>query len=211
MNERIHDWLDGELPLEALSAEERAEARRLEAAVSRAAEASDVGSPGVAQRVMAALPPGAPPQKRSIQARLRGLLRRPVVLRPAALAVFGLVVGFGLGVLTAAGAGGGAETAAPDVAGTETEATATVYVRFDVQVPDAEVVELAGSFSDWQPRYTLTPSGENHWTVTVPLEPGVHDYVFVVDGSRQIVDPAAPQIADGFGSYNNRIALLAST
>lgn len=211
MNDRIHDWLDGELPLEALSAEERAEARQLEAAVSRAADASAARSPGVAQRVMAALPPGPPPRKRSIPARLRALLRRPVALRPAVLAAMGLVIGFGLGVLSTAGEEGDIDTATPALASPEAEATATVYVRFDVQVPDAEVVELAGSFSDWQPRYTLTPSGENHWTVTVPLEPGVHDYVFVVDGSRQVVDPAAPQIADGFGSYNNRIALLAST
>lgn len=212
MNDRIHAWLDGELALEALSPEERAEARRVEAALDRATASMETRSPGLATKVMDSLPSGPPRRRASIVSRLVGALGRPPLLRPAALAALSLLVGFGLGLWSAtvtdgdSGAEASAVRAQPDVT-----TPATVYVRFDVTVPDAEAVELAGSFSDWEPRYALTPSGEGRWTVTVPLAPGVHDYLFVVDGSRQVLDPAAPRIADGFGSYNNRIALLASS
>lgn len=212
MNDRIHAWLDGELTFEALSPEERAEARRVEAALERAVAAADTRSPGLAANVMDSLPAGPPRRRSSLVSRLMGTVRRPTLLRPAAIAAFSLLVGFGLGLWSATGTGGDpADEATAVAAEPGVAAPATVYVRFDVMVPDAEAVELAGSFSDWEPRYALTPSGEDHWTVTVPLAPGVHDYLFVVDGSRQVLDPAAPQIADGFGSYNNRIALLASS
>lgn len=212
MNDRIHAWLDGELAFEALSSEERAEARRVEAALDRAVALTETRSPGLAAKVMDSLPAGAPRRRPSLVSRLRGMARRPALLRPAALAAFSLLVGFGLGLWSATGTGvGGADEATAVAAEPGVDSPATVYVRFDVMVPDAEAVELAGSFSDWEPRYALTPYGEGHWTVTVPLAPGVHDYLFVVDGSRQVLDPAAPQIADGFGSYNNRIALLASS
>lgn len=206
MNDRIHEWLDGDLPLEALAPEERAEARRIEALIERAAAAEEATSPGVADGVMMALPAGPPRRRNALFSWIDRLPFGSVsVLRPAALAAFGLAVGFGLGAWYATDGddpGGQAEVAAP--------AAATIYVRFDVQVPGADIVELAGSFSDWEPRYALTPSGGDYWTVTVALEPGVHEYVFVVNGSEQVLDPAAPRIPDGFGSYNNRIALLAT-
>mgnify|MGYP006183372823 CR=1 FL=1 len=85
-----------------------------------------------------------------------------------------------------------------------------MFVRFDLRLEGARSVHLAGSFSAWEPVYEMTPSEAGTWTVTIPLRPGVHDYVYVVDGERQVLDPTAPRIADGFGSYNNRIALLAS-
>ncbi len=46
------------------------------------------------------------------------------------------------------------------------------------------------------------------WSVTVPLEPGVHDYAFVVDGEQWRPDPLAPSVDDGFGGTNSRLALL---
>ena len=46
------------------------------------------------------------------------------------------------------------------------------------------------------------------WSITVPLTQGVHDYAFVVDGQQWVADPYAPQIGDGFGGTNNRLALL---
>lgn len=208
MNDRIHDWLDGELPFEALTPAEQTRARRLQAALdTTAGELGDVPAPGIAQRVMASLPAGSPARRRPLLERLRdALIPGPLALRPAAaLATFSLVAGFGLGLWAASS--GGAPVGEGVVAAAEAP---TIFVRFDLEVADARSVHLAGSFSGWQPRYELTPAGERHWTVTVPLEPGVHDYVFVVDGERHVLDPAAPTIADGFGSYNNRIALLTS-
>lgn len=213
MNERIHRWLDGELPLEALSPDEREEALRLNEAIVHAAGAADRASPGLASRVLAALPPGRRARSRPWLVRLAHYwLPRGQTLRPvAAAAALSLLLGFGLGLWSSSLAPGPADDRASTVASPQTEpGPATVYVRFDVRVEGAERVQLAGSFSDWEPRYELSPAQEDHWTVTVPLEPGVHDYIFLVDGSRQVLDPAAPRIADGFGSYNNRIALLTS-
>lgn len=204
MNDRIHAWLDGELPLEALSPDERARADRLEASLDLAASAEHTRSPGLADGVMARVA-AAPAPRRRLMERLRAaLVPAPFAVRPAvALAAACLVAGFGLGLWAASGG-----PAAPALA--TAEGAPTVFVRFDLQVEGATTVQLAGSFSEWQPAHELSPSGDDHWTVTVPLEPGVHDYVFVVDGEEHVLDPAAPRIADGFGSFNNRIALIAS-
>lgn len=207
MSDRIHAWLDGELGFEALSPDEQTRARRLQTALDLASDASAVRSPGLAHTVMARLA-DAPAPKRPLLARLRvSFAPGAILLRPAAaLAAACLVVGFGLGLWTASRAADPAAGVAVPVATAEP----TVFVRFDLKVEDARTVHLAGSFSEWQPSYEMSPAAEGHWTVTVPLAPGVHDYVFVVDGERQVLDPAAPRIADGFGTFNNRIALLAS-
>jgi hypothetical protein len=83
-----------------------------------------------------------------------------------------------------------------------------VFVQFRLEA-DASRVQLAGSFTDWEPRYDMRQSGPGVWTITVPLTQGVHDYAFVVDGRVWVADPYAPQIGDGFGGTNNRLALLA--
>jgi len=46
------------------------------------------------------------------------------------------------------------------------------------------------------------------WTVVVPLEPGIHDYAFVVNGGQWVPDPNAPAFEDGFGGLNSRIAVI---
>lgn len=83
-----------------------------------------------------------------------------------------------------------------------------LFVQFRLQAPEAMTVRLAGTFTDWQPRYELHESAPGIWTITVPLAPGVHDYVFVVNGEQWVPDPHAPQIDDGFGGTNSRLALL---
>jgi hypothetical protein len=80
-----------------------------------------------------------------------------------------------------------------------------VQFRFDAM---ASRVQLAGSFTNWEPRYELRQSAPGTWTITVPLIQGVHDYAFVVDGQQWVPDPHAPQIGDGFGGTNSRLALL---
>jgi hypothetical protein len=82
-----------------------------------------------------------------------------------------------------------------------------VFVQFRLDAA-ASRVQLAGSFTNWEPRYELRQSGPGVWTITVPLTEGVHDYAFVVDGAQWVPDPHAPQIGDGFGGTNSRLALL---
>jgi hypothetical protein len=79
-----------------------------------------------------------------------------------------------------------------------------VLVRLIVLQPDANTVEVAGDFNGWDPgRTPLEPAPGGAWTVTLPLEPGRYEYMFVVNGKEWIADPlAAEQNDDGFGSRN---------
>jgi hypothetical protein len=83
-----------------------------------------------------------------------------------------------------------------------------LFVQFRLDAPDATDVRLAGSFTNWEPRYELHEVAPGNWTITLPLSAGVHDYVFVVNGQRWIPDPYASRIDDGFGGVNSRISLV---
>ena len=87
---------------------------------------------------------------------------------------------------------------------TATTAPTRVLVRLVMLQPDAQTVGVAGDFNGWDPLQTpleLTTGGA--WTVTLPLEPGRYEYMFVVDGSQWIADPfAEEQQDDGFGLRN---------
>jgi hypothetical protein len=224
MNDRIHAWLDGELPFESLSEDERVEARALEARILAAsARMEQARAPDLTARVMAALPDAVPgrqprvptpavvPMASRVRSWLRslvpagGLAPRPVL----ALAALALMVGFGLGTLmprttpaALLGPTAGTDAAAADAAAPQ------IFVRFELAASGATDVRLAGSFSGWEASHEMTPVGPGLWTVTLPLEPGVHDYVFLVDGEHHVVDPYAPRVADGFGGYSSRLALL---
>jgi hypothetical protein len=203
-NDRIHAWLDGDLPLDALTADERAAAGGLAAAVEAAsAQLRAVPAPDLSARVMAALPRSAP---RSVSGRLAAALGwlwspRPVrlSLRPA----YGLAFAALAAVLLAL-----PRTPAPDARPAVAPAAAPpVYVQFRIAVPGARTVALAGTFTGWKPAVALHRTGDGEWTALVPLRPGVHDYAFVVDGDRWVADPNAPQVDDSFGGTNSRISL----
>lgn len=128
-----------------------------------------------------------------------------VSIRPvwalAAAAVFAVMVGMGtMSTMGSSDARSGAVATAA--------APAEVLVRFQLEAPQAQSVTLAGDFSEWSPAHTMQRSADGVWTIVVPLTPGVHEYAFVVDGSRWIPDPAAPAKPDGFGGMNSRIAVL---
>ena len=89
-----------------------------------------------------------------------------------------------------------------------TVAKMEVLVHFTLDAPQATAVSLAGDFSNWNPAHALQRSANGMWTVVVPLTPGVHDYSFVIDGTRWVPDPVATPISDGFGGTNSRIAVI---
>jgi len=78
-------------------------------------------------------------------------------------------------------------------------------VNFAVWAPNADAVSVVGDFNGWDTGVTPMQrdrSGRT-WSARVPLEPGRHEYAFVVDGQRWVVDPLAPQVPDaGFGPTN---------
>ncbi len=126
---------------------------------------------------------------------------REISIRPAfALAAAGAVM-----VLLLVSYLRQAPSAGPQLA--EGPADPHVFVQFRLDA-EASRVQLAGSFTNWEPRYDLRQSAPGIWTIMVPLTQGVHDYAFVVDGQQWVPDPYAPHIGDGFGGTNSRLALL---
>jgi hypothetical protein len=84
-----------------------------------------------------------------------------------------------------------------------------VLVRFKLNAKGARRVALAGSFNDWSPsRTVLRPAGEDGVFVGVlSLPPGLHEYMFVVDG-QWVTDPSAEERRpDGFGRQNALLRL----
>lgn len=79
-------------------------------------------------------------------------------------------------------------------------------VRFEFTLPGtAREVALVGDFNGWSTEATpmTRQGGGGTWAARVPLAPGRHEYAFVVDGQRWVIDPLAPQVPDaGFGPTN---------
>jgi 1,4-alpha-glucan branching enzyme len=63
-------------------------------------------------------------------------------------------------------------------------------VEFRFYRPGVNRVDLAGDFTDWQPKATMTPTGEGWWVAIVPLPPGEYRFRYVADG-RWFTDFAA--------------------
>jgi hypothetical protein len=74
-------------------------------------------------------------------------------------------------------------------------------VKFTVSMDTASSVAVSGTFSDWHP-LPLKRDG-NVWSGTFPIEPGTHQFGFLVNDSTWYVPPnAADVIDDGFGRKN---------
>lgn len=212
MNDRIHAYLDGELPLEALTTDERARAAELRRALDAAsARLRATRAPDLTARVMAALPAGAPRRRVSPVAAVFGWLWQPRPVRIAFRPAYGLAfAALGAVALTQLGGGDAAPAGpveGPSMVAAPPRSAPPVYVQFRLEARGATSVQLAGTFTGWQPRVELRETEPGEWTVLVPLRPGVHDYAFVIDGDRWVADPHAPQVDDDFGGTNSRISL----
>ena len=72
---------------------------------------------------------------------------------------------------------------------------------------------VGGDFDAWNGSYTLEdPDGDGVWTGRVPVEPGLHSYMFLLDGNEWVTDPRASRYNDdGFGNRNAVLAVAAPT
>jgi len=186
-NKRIHAALDGELDPAAHMTADEAEELRAYRKTLHALEASRVTVPdGFADRVIAALPAHIDmPLRQRIRVLWPGHGRWVVPALAGAMATLLLA----LGVPLIAGRGG----------------PRSVEVTFELHAPNARSVELIGSFNGWSRGDTPLqgPDATGYWSVSVPLNPGRHEYLFVIDGQQMIADPAAPFYRpDGFGRTN---------
>lgn len=206
MSDRIDDYLEGHVQRSALSRDEQAEAdAALRAIVLSRELLAERPAPDVTSSVMNRI--GELEQRgRLSRTTVRRVLMalwaprevrvRPVTAVLAAAAVLALLwIPAPLAPMR------------PQVA---PSAAPHVFVQFRLQANDARRVQLAGSFTDWQPRYELHESTSGFWTAMVPLSEGVHDYAFLIDGERWVADPYSAQVSDGFGATNSRVTLLVS-
>lgn len=74
---------------------------------------------------------------------------------------------------------------------------------FAISAPAAQSVAVAGSFTNWeQSPVPLKRQKNGVWKTTLELDPGQHEYRFLVDG-QWVDDPDCPQRAPNpFGSEN---------
>jgi hypothetical protein len=197
MLDRIHWALDGELPADGLTPQELDELRQYRATIGTSLEPIRYLPPiDVTSAVMRQVASGPGPVARALAALWRWLWSpRPLTVRPAfalagalALAVVGSTV-----LLHSASPGPG---------------PARVIVQFRLGDDQAREVALVGDFNAWRPEHRMHRSADGVWSVDVALEPGVYDYVFVIDGTTTRLDPLAPRVTDGFGGASSRVAVL---
>lgn len=206
MNTRIERALDGELARDDLTGAEKAELEREEALIQSvlgtipAAEIPDL-SAAVLRRIEATdleearTAPRATPLRRAA-----AWMWNPhqIRVRPAYAAAALVLLAFGLLLRTP-------QPGADPVAAVQ---PSQVLIQFRLDAPDAQQVALAGDFTGWEAEYQLTRTAPGVWTIVVPLQQGVHEYAFIVDGNRWTPDPLAPAVQDGFGGTNSRVAVL---
>lgn len=199
MNDDVRRYLDGEAAMESLSDEARNEAERWERLLDtvRMARPREEAPSWLEDRVMAEI--HAVPEH-------GGLARAwEWLLRPQSVRVSPLV-----GVMAAAAVAmvfllPAVQTPA---GGPAVSSDAVVYVQFLLEAPAARTVAVGGDFDEWKGSYTLAdPDGDGVWAGRIPLQPGLHSYMFLIDGSTWVTDPEAGRYSDdGFG---NRNAILA--
>ena len=84
-----------------------------------------------------------------------------------------------------------------------------ILVEFSLEAPGATTVAVAGDFSGWESDFVLEDAdGDGTWTGRVPITPGLHKYMFVIDGTDWVTDPGAQRYSDdGFGNRNAVLAV----
>lgn len=83
-------------------------------------------------------------------------------------------------------------------------------VRFVFIEEAATSVSVAGSFNQWSPSShpLVRRNARGPWTIVVPLPPGEHAFMFVVDGKQWVSPPMAEDYADdGFGARNGIVVV----
>jgi hypothetical protein len=198
----LESHLDGDLPADMLDAADRRRADQWERMVASFRTAASRGDapPWLEQRVMAEI--AALPERGRTRRALAWLVSpRSVRLSPLAGAVAAAALVLAIR---------GLPRMQPEPA--TSSGDAVVYVQFVLEAPSATSVAVAGDFSDWEPAFALEDAdGDGVWSARVPVRPGVHAYMFLVDETSWQTDPNAGRYQDdGFGNRNAVLAVGAS-
>ena len=76
-------------------------------------------------------------------------------------------------------------------------------VYFKLEAPEAEEVSVCGSFNNWKTDARPLKQGKKGiWRTHIMLEPGTHEYRFLVDGKWEN-DPHAERVFNAYGTENS--------
>ena len=195
MSTELNDYMDGDRELEELSPEARAEAEAWQRLTGelRAGEPKQA-PPWMENAVMSEIALASAPKESVFDwlLRPRNIRLSPLTSLAMAAAAVAVVV-----LLP------DREPVSPGPL-----VVAEILVEFSLEAPGATTVAVAGDFSGWESNFVLEDAdGDGIWTGRVPITPGLHKYMFVIDGTDWVTDPRAQRYADdGFG---NRNAILA--
>ncbi len=198
MSTELNDYMDGDRELEELSPEARAEAeawRRLTGEMK--ADEPKQAPPWMENAVMSEIALASAPRESVFDwlLRPRNIRLSPMTSLAMAAAVVALVVLLPNRVPVAPPLGPVAVT--------------QILVEFSLEAPGATTVAVAGDFSGWESDFVLEDAdGDGIWTGRIPITPGLHKYMFVIDGTDWVTDPGAQRYADdGFGNRNAVLAV----
>ena len=199
MNTELNDYLDGDRELEELSPEVRGEAEAWQRLTGELrADEPKQAPPWMENAVMSEIALASAPKESVFDWLLRPRTIRlspftSLAMAAAAVAVFVLL-----------------PNRPPDAQQLGPVAITEILVEFSLEAPGATTVAVAGDFSGWESDFVLDDAdGDGIWTGRIPITPGVHQYMFVIDGTDWVTDPGAQRYSDdGFG---NRNAVLAVT
>lgn len=198
MSTELNDYMDGDREFEELSPEARAEAeawRRLTGEM-RAGEPKQA-PPWMENAVMSEIALTTAPRESVID-----WLLRPRDIRVSPLTSLAMAAAVVAVMVMVPNRTRVEQTPGP-VAVTE------ILVEFSLEAPGATTVAVAGDFSGWESDFVLEDAnGDGIWTGRIPITPGLHKYMFVIDGTDWVTDPAAQRYADdGFGNRNAVLAV----
>jgi 1,4-alpha-glucan branching enzyme len=81
-----------------------------------------------------------------------------------------------------------------------------MYHTFEIKLPSAKEVYVAGSFNNWQKIPMKFSKAKQVWYAKVNLKKGRHEYKFFVDGTW-IPDPIGEKTINPFGTENSVIVI----
>lgn len=204
MHRDLQRYLDGELSREELTPELQAQADLFERQLRAFSRTQPGTPPWLEKRVMMALPaaPQASPWRRAWAWLIepKQIRLSPLTASLAMAALAGLLLLPQEPAVTPAAAPAPQSTGALPVS-----ASNVTYVQFVLAAKGAKSVAVAGDFNDWQQEGVelRDTDGDGVWTALVALRPGLHKYMFLVDGERWQTDPEAEgYVDDGFGMRN---------
>jgi hypothetical protein len=200
MNNELSEYLDGERELEELSPEAQAEAeawRRLTGEMK--ADEPRQAPVWMENAVMSQIALADAPKENFL-----GWLLRPRTIRLSPLS--SLAMAAAAVAVIALLPNGGSQAPQP---GPGAVAVTEILVEFSLEAPGATTVAVAGDFSGWESEFVLDDAdGDGIWTGRIPIEPGVHQYMFVINGTDWVTDPRAQRYSDdGFGNRNAVLAV----